>query len=418
MTINFLMTNKNVWLTAIALACLAVSHSVAIAQDTNASKPVPLNRGDMLHALESLKHRQPRLPLPPTTVRESSNASQSGSLGIVNNGLMRSHYLPNAFSYRRSSATSGLPYDFTTELFWIVSRVNNCHYCLGHQEHKLAAVGVTEETLLKLDTDWTQFDDRERAAFEFTRLLTTSPHQITQRDVQKMQDHFSDLEILEIAYLVGRYNSTNRWTDSLGIPQEAHREYESSLDASPLAKQSIVATVGFDERSRLTNEDDWMAELQRQSKREPRLQFVVSNNYELPHEQLLAAIPSAGAAIIEQYRLAQTEGELPVALREKIAFVAARHDQAWYMQNWLVERMSSRGLTSSEIFQLGMSDTAADAEAAALAFTSRLTMQPQSITDREIDALKEHYTQKQIAEIVYHIGLAAMLNRVTETAGI
>ncbi len=183
----------------------------------------------MLEALDRLKHRQPRLPMPPADAAAPVAAPTAGnglpSLGVVNNGRMRAFYLPAELQQPRMGqgtpggqpATGDLSYAFTTELFWIVSRVNNCHYCLGHQEAKLHQAGVTEPELLALDTDWTTFPAKQQAAFAFTRKLTFEPFAITDQDVESLRKHFSDEQILAITFLVGRYNSTNRWTDSLGI---------------------------------------------------------------------------------------------------------------------------------------------------------------------------------------------------------
>jgi len=40
------------------------------------------------------------------------------------------------------------------------------------------------------------------------------------------------------------------------------------------------------------------------------------------------------------------------------------------------------------------------------------------MTDGDIEALSKHFSVKQIAEIVYHTGLAAMLDRLTEVVGL
>src|SRR6202000_765557 len=51
---------------------------------------------------------------------------------------------------RNSDPNMPLDYPFKTELFWIVSRTNNCQYCLGHQESKLLAAGLKEEEIASL----------------------------------------------------------------------------------------------------------------------------------------------------------------------------------------------------------------------------------------------------------------------------
>jgi alkylhydroperoxidase family enzyme len=59
-----------------------------------------------------------------------------------------------------------------------------------------------------------------------------------------------------------------------------------------------------------------------------------------------------------------------------------------------------------------------DASMSALRFAHKLTASPQAMTDADIEALLAHFTPQQVAEIVYHVGIAAFLDRVTESAGL
>jgi hypothetical protein len=88
-----------------------------------------VDRDSMLKMLENSKRHKARLPLPEPTSKDRENA-KTGTLGLVNNGLMRRYYLPADWStaaFPARSQQSGLvDYAFKTELFWIISRLNNC----------------------------------------------------------------------------------------------------------------------------------------------------------------------------------------------------------------------------------------------------------------------------------------------------
>ena len=93
--------------------------------------PVPLTRPEMKQALEDLKHRKPRIPLP-----ELSEADQQklGDRAASYESRLRYHYLSGGdtsggaqFS-READLNMSLDHTFKTQLFWIVSRTNNCHY--------------------------------------------------------------------------------------------------------------------------------------------------------------------------------------------------------------------------------------------------------------------------------------------------
>ena len=416
-----------------------VAGSSAMADEASPPKAVPQTRRQMLDALESLKSRTPRIPLPPPEARAAETA---GPLGVVNNGLMRSHYLPaelrsGGFA-RQPDPVLALDNQFAVELFWIVSRVNNCQYCLGHQEAKLAAAGMTEAGLLTLDTDWKTFPAEQQAAFAFARKLTSTPHAVTDADIDALRPHFQPMQILGIVMLVARYNSTNRWTDSLGIPQEAHREFRSHLTADEQDRPSQVTMKGYPPRAGFRDFTAWKTAFDRAAVRTSRLPLADAaavakllaaddgNSGAREYERLLANFPVAGSPWITQVRAAESAGQLPRDLSEKIACVAARGDQAWYMQHRARQALLARGLDEQQIFNLGTNvgknlgsnpDTP-PAEATALAFTHKLTVDPQAMTDADVESLLVHFAPHQVAEIVYHVGVAAFLNRLTESAGL
>jgi AhpD family alkylhydroperoxidase len=422
---------SNVFVFLVALVGMNGSFMSAVAQD-NVPKAVPQNRAEILKAVERLKLRQPRLPMPAVETTDPAivipNHSGLGG-GIVNNARMRNKYLPPEFHHNpnvqsqgspdQSQPDFGLPTEFSVQLFWIVSRLNNCHYCLGHQETKLKSAGVTEESLLALDTNWSAFSDKQQVAFAFTKKLTYAPYSIGDDDVAELKKHFSDQQILEMTFLVGRYNSTNRWTDSLGIPQEDHREYSSGLESKALQVESTTAIDVFPERTQFTDWASWDKASKEALQRHPRVFFKgMEDKGRAPHLSLLATILGAKSTR-EQLDKVDSVGSLPLETRRYIAYVAARDDHAWYMQHVVHQQLRDGGMTDSAIFALASdSPGVSKLNVAAIAFARKLTCQPQRITDADVESLKQHFTAEQIAEIVYHVGIAAMLNRVTEVAGI
>src|SRR5947209_2801904 len=110
---------------------------LALAVPAGAAGPptVPATRTELKQVLEDSKRATPRLPLPPMTAQEEAQAAR-GDWSVVNNGRMRKHYLPPEFvgaGFTREPDPGMLDYAFKTKLFWIVSRINNCTYCMGHQ---------------------------------------------------------------------------------------------------------------------------------------------------------------------------------------------------------------------------------------------------------------------------------------------
>ena len=94
-------------------------------------RPIPLTRPDMKQLLEDMKARKPRIPLPPLTDEEKAKL---GEREAGYEGRLRSLYLPRGdaqggFGFNREpDPNMSLDYKFKTQLFWIVSRTNNCQY--------------------------------------------------------------------------------------------------------------------------------------------------------------------------------------------------------------------------------------------------------------------------------------------------
>jgi hypothetical protein len=121
---------------AAALAgCVLSSTALLRAEEPRSTPlPVPLTRPEMKQALEDLKGRPPRIPLPELT--EEDKEKLGDRLSYENR--LSYHYLPagaqrggggggGGFS-RDPDPKMSLSYEFKTQLFWIVSRTNNCHY--------------------------------------------------------------------------------------------------------------------------------------------------------------------------------------------------------------------------------------------------------------------------------------------------
>lgn len=243
-------------LSGIALGLISASAFVVQAADSvTQPRPVPLTRPEMKQLLEDMKVRKPRIPLPEMTAEEKERAGERGG-GYESR--LRSLYLsggdrggfgggfggrPNggdrpAGGTRPGAGTPGaggpggaggfgrnsdpkmtLDYAFKTQLFWIVSRTNNCQYCLGHQESKLLGAGMTEDQIAALDSDWSQFSPKEQAAYALARRITLEPHLISDTDIDAVRAHYTDLQILEMILSVAGNNQLNRWKEGVGVPQ-------------------------------------------------------------------------------------------------------------------------------------------------------------------------------------------------------
>ncbi|MHC5543834.1 carboxymuconolactone decarboxylase family protein, partial [Singulisphaera rosea] len=209
---------------------------LAFAARTNAWEgppDVPATRSELKAFLEASKHNTPRLPLPPMSEADKAKLAKVNWSGadwsVYNNGRTRKFYLPielaDVSNLRGDDPAMTLGYRSQTTLFWIVSRANNCTYCMGHQESKLAAAGMNDDQIAELDGDWSAATEKDRAAFTLARKLTYEPHRMTDADIEAVRRFYTDAQVLEMVNAVANFNAMNRWTGALRIPQEEHRVY-------------------------------------------------------------------------------------------------------------------------------------------------------------------------------------------------
>ncbi len=129
--------------TTVLLGVAVSSAALSVAADSvNAPLPVPLTRPVMKQALEDMKGRKERIPLPELT---EADKEKLGERSTSYESRLRYHYMPyyegqgsggsgrgtgtGGTGFGRSSDPDmGLDYAFTVELFWLVSRTNNCLY--------------------------------------------------------------------------------------------------------------------------------------------------------------------------------------------------------------------------------------------------------------------------------------------------
>jgi alkylhydroperoxidase family enzyme len=416
-------------------------------QVSDTPKPVPATRPEMKAALEALKSRTPRLPLP-----------QSDAAGGVNNGRMRSAYLPESWgsgggrgnwSAGRQGPRDGrdrsqrfgqnpdsaFDYAFTTSLFWIVSRGNNCHYCLGHQELKLRGAGLDDDTIASLDSDWSRFDSRHQAALAYARKLTLEPQLIGDGDIAALKPLFSDAEIIEMTYSIARFNATNRWTDGMGIPQDSRFGEEDSRLDTPTSEAfqstvSVAAPTTRASRPGLPSFDEVSSAIEACREREARVSLpseeearksLTSINGRAPFnwERAMAGVPGSGAMQVNTLNTIASDEHLPVRLKAELALISAVHNRAWYAVGHAAHRLRELGVSTEEMVTLFDSESLESKESgAAYQLAAKLTANPHLITDADIARVREQFSDRETAQIVHVICMANMFDRFTEALGL
>jgi alkylhydroperoxidase family enzyme len=460
----------------------------AVADEARSSPlPTPLTRPEMKQYLEAMKQRKPRIPLPELTAEERARGDREANY----EGRLRSHYLPEGDSgnvnvgggrpggefanrpmnprgpaggSRPSDPNMTLDYKFKVALFWIVSRTNNCQYCLGHQESKLLRAGMTEDEIAALDFDWKQFTPAEQAAFALTRKLTLTPHEITDADIDEVRKHFTDQQILEMVVSVAGNNSINRWKEGVGVPQSEGgggfgRRSEVATDSPPAQREahsyltptsekyqttvSLVAPLFIDEATgaatRKTVERRPPLEpriavekaLEATRTRQPRLPLLSEEQARealqeaapegpLPNwMRLVAHFPQTGKQLVTRLQNADERGELSPLLKAQVAWIVARQDRAWYAAGLAQQRLRALGQTDEQIYALdGSWDSFSPTDRALFTVARKLAATPVVLTDDDVALAVKLAGPRDVVQLVSYTTGRAALNRITLAAGL
>ena len=472
--------NRFLNLTFLLFTSTTVGWANATEPDETA-RPIPATRPEMKQLLEDMKSRTVRIPLPELT---DEAKQQLGERADDYETRLRFHYLieseGTAFGgrtrttngagaagatrdFRRNAdANMSLSYEFKTELFWIVSRTNNCQYCLGHQEQKLSAAGLSEDRIAALDLEWDAFTPAEQAAYAWARKLTWSPNAIDDADIDALRKHYTPLQILEMTLSIAGNNAINRWKEGTGVAQSqlGDRFFENAVTSAPKStlpidsfvtptsgkyekRRSIVAALATDvdetstratvgvpaiSESREQVEQQLAAMRARKpclplaSVEETRVAFAKSVDAEATPAwmRLMANFPNESLRRIDSL-LDRPVGDEDLSLldRARVSWVVARQDRAWYAVSHAQQRLLELGQTLDQVYALDSDQSSlSDAERAILVMARKLATSPITLQDDEVAKVVKLSGPRRATQLINFVTSRAYFDRVTEAAGL
>ena len=106
-------------------------------------------------------------------------------------------------------------------IYFRVSQINGCAFCLDMHAKDLRAQGETEQRLYLLSA-WREtpfYSEKERAALAFAEALTTIEQGLVPDEVYyKAENHFSENEMIDLAMAIITINGYNRINIAFGAP--------------------------------------------------------------------------------------------------------------------------------------------------------------------------------------------------------
>lgn len=102
----------------------------------------------------------------------------------------------------------------------VVSRADNCEYCVNHHAESLSRYIKNAQLLEQLKLDFTQakLPARLFAICTYAHKLTTKPGQQSEEDLTKLKEQgLTDKDILDMTLIVAYFNFVNRIALGLGV---------------------------------------------------------------------------------------------------------------------------------------------------------------------------------------------------------
>jgi len=101
------------------------------------------------------------------------------------------------------------------------SETNRCKYCVAHHAPVLKGLGLAAETVARiLEPDVPGLDERERLVRDYAVLVTERPWGIRDNVFERLRQHFSERQIVELTARIALCGLFNRMNDALRIESE------------------------------------------------------------------------------------------------------------------------------------------------------------------------------------------------------
>lgn len=145
---------------------------------------------------------------------------------------------------------------------------------------------------------------------------------------------------------------------------------------------------------------------------EASMGFVPDSMLTMAHwPELLQSFGALGATVLGS-------GEVDAGLKQLVAFVVSNAAGCRYCQAHTSSTAERRGVSTEKIaaaFEYETSDQFSEAERAALRVAAHAGMVPNAVSKAHMQTLAEHFTPKQVVEIVGVISFFGYLNRWNDT---
>ncbi|MBX6373020.1 MAG: carboxymuconolactone decarboxylase family protein [Acetobacteraceae bacterium] len=107
----------------------------------------------------------------------------------------------------------------------VVSKLNECHYCVAHHKPFLAVEGLSPKAIDNiLAPDNPELDEVDRLVVEYAKVAWETPNRIRDSMFERLRKHFTEAQIVELTLRITLCGFFNRFNDALQIEEEAEAQ--------------------------------------------------------------------------------------------------------------------------------------------------------------------------------------------------
>ena len=114
-----------------------------------------------------------------------------------------------------------LPKRYPEIVLVVVSKLNQCRYCVAHHAPRLVDQGLAPESVANiLEPDCPGLDEVDRLVRDYAVQVTTKPQYMRDAIFDELKKHFTEAEIVELTLRTALCGFFNRFNDALQIGME------------------------------------------------------------------------------------------------------------------------------------------------------------------------------------------------------
>ncbi len=129
------------------------------------------------------------------------------------------HLMPLLMELREAAS---LPKRYLEIAIVVVSKLNECDYCVAHHKPFLVVEGLSAAGVDRLlEAENAELDAVDRLVVEYARAAWETPNRIRDSLFRRLREHFSEAQVVELTLRITLCGFFNRFNDALQIEEEA-----------------------------------------------------------------------------------------------------------------------------------------------------------------------------------------------------